>query len=328
MSKMMDGDLVLCIKCLSWPTNANDWKTRGSNAGWPTSVLKESIVKEGCHLVPVSHVHSKMPQFDWRISFSAAERELALNIPATLKSAYLLVKIVLKSLKLKRYGVTSYHLKTTFYWLCEEEGENFHACAYSELARIFLQIFDKFVENLKAGKIKHYFISSNDILDGVPADHINKALVLLEAAREKPLPFFSEFSTSVKFFGFYQLPPFDIYQPVIDLLMEQHHNNYNMKIYSAKVEVIEALVEYNIATWLHKQRPVGGFYLIGEMIYYMLGNFAKMLVREKIQVHQVHCALEMELDKIHQKIELLNAENGKIFKYIFSMGDDLLYLKE
>ena len=323
MSKMMDGDLVLCIKYLSWPNSARDWKTRNTNGGWPPKALKENIVKEGCHLVPVSHVNSEMPQFDWRISFSSAERDLAMNIQPTLKSAYLLVKIILKSLKLKRYGITSYHLKTTFYWLCEEEGDNFHSCAYSEIAQIFFQIFDEFIENLKAGIIKHYFISSNNLLEDIPTDHINKALDLLEAAREAPLLLFSEFAVSVKFFGFYELPPFEIFQPIVDLLLtEKRNDGYKVQLSCAKARVIEALIEFNVSTWLQKEQPVGGFYLVGELIFYMLGNFAKMLVREKNQDHQEYCSLEMTLGKIHQKIDSLNVENGKVFKDIFSTGDD------
>lgn len=226
-----------------------------------------------------------------------------MNIKPTLKSAYLLVKIILK---LKRQGITSYHLKTTFYWLCEKEGDNFHSC---EIAQIFFQIFDEFIENLKAGMIKHYFISSNNLLEDIPTDHINKALDLLEAAREAPLLLFSEFAVSVKFFGFYELPPFEIFQPVVDLLLtEKRNDGHKVQLSCAKARVIEALIEFNVSTW-QKEQPVGGFYLVGELVFYMLGNLAKMLVREKNQDHQ--------------KIDSLNVENGKVFKDIFSTGDGL-----
>jgi len=71
------ADTVPCVRCLKWPTQADDWPTRHKNYGWPDSATVERIVSNGCDVVGVAHSLCKhdewMSKHQWRLSFSRAE---------------------------------------------------------------------------------------------------------------------------------------------------------------------------------------------------------------------------------------------------------------
>ena len=52
---MWSIDLVLCVRCLSWPSQAADWPTRHRNYGWPDSATVDRVVSNGCDVVCVAH---------------------------------------------------------------------------------------------------------------------------------------------------------------------------------------------------------------------------------------------------------------------------------
>jgi len=66
-------DLVLCLRCLSWPPQAADWPTRQKNYGWPDSVTVDRVVSNGCDVVLVAHrqcrQHKWMTKNQYRLSF-------------------------------------------------------------------------------------------------------------------------------------------------------------------------------------------------------------------------------------------------------------------
>ena len=41
-------DVVLCVRCLSWPSQAADWPTRHRNYDWPDSATVDHVVNNGC----------------------------------------------------------------------------------------------------------------------------------------------------------------------------------------------------------------------------------------------------------------------------------------
>ena len=67
-------DVVYCVHCLSWPSQAADWPTRHRNYGWPDSATLDRVVSNGCDLVRVAHRqcrhHEVMGKYQWRLSFS------------------------------------------------------------------------------------------------------------------------------------------------------------------------------------------------------------------------------------------------------------------
>jgi len=70
-------DSVYCIRCLSWPPQADDWPTRNRNYDWPDSATLDRVVSCGCDVVGVAHrqcrQHEWVGKYQWRLSFSRAE---------------------------------------------------------------------------------------------------------------------------------------------------------------------------------------------------------------------------------------------------------------
>ena len=70
-------DIVPCIRCLSWPSQAADWPSRHREYGWPDSATVDRVVSNGCDVVNVAHPVCKQDEwnsnYQWRLSFSRAE---------------------------------------------------------------------------------------------------------------------------------------------------------------------------------------------------------------------------------------------------------------
>ena len=48
-------DMVHCVHCLSWPSQAIDWPIRHREYGWPDSETVDCVVSNGCDVVFVAH---------------------------------------------------------------------------------------------------------------------------------------------------------------------------------------------------------------------------------------------------------------------------------
>jgi len=74
---LLSVDTVPCLRCLSWPPQAADWRTRHRNYDWPDSATVDRVVGNGCDVVGVAHRQCKqqevMGKHQWRLSFSRAE---------------------------------------------------------------------------------------------------------------------------------------------------------------------------------------------------------------------------------------------------------------
>ena len=70
-------DRVYCMRCLSWPPQADVWATRHRNYGWPDSATVDRVVNNGCDVVQVAHRQCRhnelMSRTQHRLSFSRAE---------------------------------------------------------------------------------------------------------------------------------------------------------------------------------------------------------------------------------------------------------------
>jgi len=58
LHERVDGiptDIVPCVRCVLWPTQAADWPTRHRNYEWPDSAIVDRVVSNGCDLVGVAH---------------------------------------------------------------------------------------------------------------------------------------------------------------------------------------------------------------------------------------------------------------------------------
>ncbi|CAF2545161.1 unnamed protein product [Rotaria sp. Silwood2] len=118
-------DHVTSLKCIHWPKSARHWINRVRISNWPEQNLINSIIKFGCHLVPIPHLlsTSKIQSIEWRLSFSICELLLAKTLSYYQRKCYLIVKALFdvhikQDLELSKL-ICSYYLKTILFWLCE-----------------------------------------------------------------------------------------------------------------------------------------------------------------------------------------------------------------
>ena len=183
--KMIDIDHVPAVKCPKWPRAAWEFTVRERPSGWPTHALVQQVVAQGCHVIPrgilsspetVLQLHVTMlscaNHMDWRLSFSVAERILAQNMNEVQVKCYLLFRllneVVTKTFYCNRnnenehFSLKTYHLKTTFFWVCEE-------IPYSEwnddnLGVCFMQVLHKMILFLDDHCIPNYFIPTSNLI--------------------------------------------------------------------------------------------------------------------------------------------------------------------
>ena len=62
-------DSVMCVRCTTWPSEAQEWVERARRGIPSDEVIFEVSRYIGCDLVPVSHDDNKADEFQWRYSF-------------------------------------------------------------------------------------------------------------------------------------------------------------------------------------------------------------------------------------------------------------------
>ena len=161
------GDLVDCIHCAFWPSEASEWRDRPRHFGWPTEGNILYITNFGFHLVPIGHPHSDTKAMEWRISFSIAERVLVWSFNHIQMQCYALMKIILKQfIKVRctpqNQVLCSYFIKTFLFWKYETTNVNFwRPDNLRECMRLLLSEFSKC---LRDGVLRHYFIPRFNLL--------------------------------------------------------------------------------------------------------------------------------------------------------------------
>ena len=165
-SYIMDRDFVFALKCKSWPYQAKEWLTRHRQSNWPSEKHIKSIELSGCFVVPVaSHRNTRLQDYEWRLSFSAAELKLIKNLPENVKLGYAVVKAIIKyDLKrLQLTGFASYHLKTCLLWFVEKFGlEKIQKWTVEKIMQTLLEFLIKFYSE---SCLPNYFVRANNMID-------------------------------------------------------------------------------------------------------------------------------------------------------------------
>ena len=97
-------DLVPCVRCLSWPSQAADWPVRHRNYCWPDSATVDCVKRNGCDVVNIAHRRYKqddwMRKHQWRLSFSRAEIVLLTSWMPVQQIIYHMLRIFVKTERL------------------------------------------------------------------------------------------------------------------------------------------------------------------------------------------------------------------------------------
>ncbi|XP_033098695.1 uncharacterized protein LOC117102513, partial [Anneissia japonica] len=115
-------DVAIALNGVNWPTIATPWISR--KRLWPEKNVVDKIIKDGYHIVPKYHPGGSGIDLEWRLSFSLAERTLAHTFTDTQRNCYMVFKkLWRKYLKVPKV-LSSYHIKTTMFWLCERSSSS------------------------------------------------------------------------------------------------------------------------------------------------------------------------------------------------------------
>ena len=126
-----------------------------------------SITDFGFHLAPIGHPQSGSKLFEWRISFSIAERTLVWSFNQVQMQCYALMKIILKQfIKVKcspqNQVLCSYFIKMFLFWTYKTTDENFWRA--DNLRNCMRYLLTEFSKRIREGVLRHYFIPRFNLL--------------------------------------------------------------------------------------------------------------------------------------------------------------------
>ena len=180
-------DHVYCLKLSIWPRVAQRWINRKRYHGWPSKLIVNKIVSNGCHIVPIGIPNKKGRGAEWRLSFSIAEIQLAHSLDENIVAVYSLLKYLIKNELTKQLSVKSYHLKNVFFWACEEQPADFWE--KENLSVCLLYFMEKLEKHLRCGRLGHYFVPENNLLAFEEPHALTRNAEILCEMRENPFIF-------------------------------------------------------------------------------------------------------------------------------------------
>ena len=126
-------------------------RERTSNK-WPPRHIIESVITKGCVLVPKGQPLSDEFDLMWRVSFSEIEVMLAKTLTREERQCYLVARYLIKDLE--KCVISSYHIKTVFFWLLENDEFPSHM----SLGEGVLLIIKELSKPLISHSILYYFV--------------------------------------------------------------------------------------------------------------------------------------------------------------------------
>ena len=172
----LSKDLVPAIFCPnSWPHAAEKWITR--KRIWPKPETIREICDSGFHLVCKASAAGDINK-EWRLSFSIVENYLIDSLTDVQHTVYKSFKDVVKN---NSTFISSYLLKTVFFWECESRTnswtfENMHFYLEGLLLNLY--------HGLGSGEINHYFLEYN-LLQDIPSEKLKAAALEVETIMDQ-----------------------------------------------------------------------------------------------------------------------------------------------
>jgi hypothetical protein len=156
-------DFVFGIDFVGWPSVAEEWITRHRVSGWPTRDVIFEVLASGFSFVPVGRSGSNTEDYEWRRSFSKAERILLNRISDTQSCLYVHFQTCVKSAMVGFSAISSFVVKNIFLWFAEE----IPASSLSEycLGEVLLALITKLMHAVVIKTIRHYFIPTFNLLE-------------------------------------------------------------------------------------------------------------------------------------------------------------------
>ncbi|CAC5369762.1 unnamed protein product [Mytilus coruscus] len=161
-------DFLSTYKCQYWPRNASEWITRPRSYQWPQTELIEDIIRDNVLLAPIGSKSNNKDEdpYEWRMSFSIAEKMLVHSFNHTQILCYALLKYTLKEAIHRKIKGTmcSYFMKTVLFWMIEESQiSEWQPCRLFECFQACIKRLMFFVQN---NVLPNYFIPHNNLIEG------------------------------------------------------------------------------------------------------------------------------------------------------------------
>ena len=184
--------------CSGWPKEADHWPTRQRPSGWPSKQLIQSVIAYGCPVIPTSHPKSRNPDVEWRRSFSVAELTLEQSLTDSQLQCYVLLKTIVMHELNHSNILTTYHLKTVFFWQCEKIPAS-EWSTDTGLAANLLWLLDQLVYCVATHCLPHYFIPENNLFDHINPDFLTDVARTISSIRRDPLRHVLAFNKHFRF---------------------------------------------------------------------------------------------------------------------------------
>ncbi|XP_052078289.1 uncharacterized protein LOC127716216 [Mytilus californianus] len=159
-------DMAPSLHSKYWFKPASGWVVRSNNA-WPYENTKQMIIDHGVLFVPIGAKGSPHEEFEWRISFSVAEKLLIYTFSQSQLLCYALMKILLKDVINTDSRCTdllcSYYLKTIIFWISEELQPS--VWTPDNLIPCFMRCFLRLIYCVQYQVCPHYFIPENNLFE-------------------------------------------------------------------------------------------------------------------------------------------------------------------
>ncbi|KAL4232745.1 hypothetical protein ACF0H5_007433 [Mactra antiquata] len=177
-------DLVTALKCTPWPREAKAWKGRALKSEWLPNDLIQSIIDDGCHVVPVPSKNSLNPEIEWRMSFSASEGRIAREaVTDYQRQCYIYLKILRYQVMKPVSVLSSYVFKSVFLHSCEKLPiENWELYP----GNCILYMLDVILHCLRKKHVPTYFLPENNLIDFMNDEELKAAIDAVETIRRDP----------------------------------------------------------------------------------------------------------------------------------------------
>ena len=160
-----EADYAYCFRSHHWPNVALPWIQRCQIKNWPPDYVLSSIIRNGCHVVPISSSPLNSESgCEWRISFSGAEQKLVSSMNHCQFLCYGLLKIFLKEVINSTENescLCSYFMKTVVFWVIQNDNhltwvpENLLVCFWTCVKLLISWVY--------RGECPNFFIPQNNM---------------------------------------------------------------------------------------------------------------------------------------------------------------------
>lgn len=160
-------DFSTCLASDILPPFTASWVHMYRCLSWPPADVVRSIVKNGCHFVPIGHKLGNHKDNEWRISFAVSEYELVRSMNHTQFLTYGWLKLMLdqqinkKPLCNEHKLLCSYHIKTVVFWAIQQNTLH-HWCPQTLLAGFWI-CFKLLLKWVYEGVCPNFFIPENNM---------------------------------------------------------------------------------------------------------------------------------------------------------------------